>query len=210
MPGLHFPVLSDPVDREWRSCIFACLMTACLYTIIGMVSAQRVAGVIVFSAQIRYACFLRTPGDMKTYLWAPPERGEATHGKEERFNLEAQSRSPDKATGISQPKFGESHAQASEGNLHLPQTRSCAIAGVIPQPIACRSARLSHQLHEKGVGQGQQTKQFETGFPVVDAQALDGHFAFQVAEGHLTMPPASVSQDHFPGVFCRLDHLVGE
>src|SRR5260370_10067876 len=93
---------------------------------------------------------IRTPGDRKTYLWAPPERGEATHGKEERFNLEAQSRSPDKATGIGQPKFGESHAQASEGNLHLPQTRSCAMAGVIHQPIACRSARLSHQLHEKG------------------------------------------------------------
>src|SRR5260370_24560709 len=40
MAGLHFPVMSDPVDREWRSCIFACLMTACLYTIIGMVSAD--------------------------------------------------------------------------------------------------------------------------------------------------------------------------
>src|SRR5438874_4827914 len=42
MPGPHFPVLSDPLDREWRSCIFACLMTACLYTIIGMVSGEKV------------------------------------------------------------------------------------------------------------------------------------------------------------------------
>ncbi len=59
------------------------------------------------------------------------------------------------------------------------------MTGVIHQPIACGSARLSHQIHEKRVGQGQQAKQFETGFPVVDAQALDGHFAFQVAERHL-------------------------
>ena len=50
MPGPHFPVLSDPLDREWRSCIFACLMTACLYTIIGMVSGEKVGTCVGYLA----------------------------------------------------------------------------------------------------------------------------------------------------------------
>ena len=92
----------------------------------------------------------------------------------------------------------------------MAQVCAAAMAGVIEQPIPRRSLLLAHQIHEKGVGQRQHAEQFETHLPVVDPQTLDGHFAFQVAERHLDLPSASVSQHDFPGLFCRGDHLVGQ
>ena len=54
---------------------------------------------------------------MKTYLWAPPEVGEATHGKEERFNLQfrweafnffnrANYNQPAVTVNVAAPRFG--------------------------------------------------------------------------------------------------------
>ena len=37
-PALYFPVQSDPLERGYRLCARACLITADLYTTIGMVS----------------------------------------------------------------------------------------------------------------------------------------------------------------------------
>ena len=110
--------------------------------------------------------------------------GGASRGGAQGFDLEAQSRSTHKPTRVGEPEFGEGDAQASKGELHFPEVFSCAMTGVIKQPIACRSLLLPHQVHEKGIGQGEHAEQFETSFPVVDAQTLDGHFAFEVAERH--------------------------
>jgi hypothetical protein len=126
------------------------------------------------------------------------------------LDSETQSHSADKPARLGQPEFGARDAQAGKGQIHLAQMRSTALAGVRNQPIACRSALLAHQMHQKGVGSAQQTKQFEAGFPVVNPQALDGHFALQVAERQLDLPSARIGQHHFPGLFSRGDHLVGE
>src|SRR6266700_3754696 len=40
-PALYFPVQSDPLERGYRLCARACLITADLYTTIGMVSKIR-------------------------------------------------------------------------------------------------------------------------------------------------------------------------
>src|SRR6266699_40207 len=37
-PALYFPVQSDPLEKGYRLCARACLITADLYTTIGMVS----------------------------------------------------------------------------------------------------------------------------------------------------------------------------
>src|SRR6266699_5442338 len=41
-PALYFPVQSDPLERGYRLCARACLITADLYTTIGMVSSKSV------------------------------------------------------------------------------------------------------------------------------------------------------------------------
>src|SRR6266571_4403016 len=40
-PALYFPVQSDPLERGYRLCARACLITADLYTTIGMVSKKK-------------------------------------------------------------------------------------------------------------------------------------------------------------------------
>src|SRR6266699_2145559 len=40
-PALYFPVQSDPLEKGYRLCARACLITADLYTTIGMVSRSR-------------------------------------------------------------------------------------------------------------------------------------------------------------------------
>lgn len=50
-PALYFPVQSDPLERGYRLCARACLITADLYTTIGMVSKgfyDRLFGTVVF------------------------------------------------------------------------------------------------------------------------------------------------------------------
>src|SRR6266699_5820071 len=42
-PALYFPVQSDPLEKGYRLCARACLITADLYTTIGMVSIQQVS-----------------------------------------------------------------------------------------------------------------------------------------------------------------------
>src|SRR6266705_3863216 len=40
-PALYFPVQSDPLEKGYRLCARACLITADLYTTIGMVSPSQ-------------------------------------------------------------------------------------------------------------------------------------------------------------------------
>src|SRR6266567_2324259 len=46
-PALYFPVQSDPLERGYRLCARACLITADLYTTIGMVSYNRLLLTII-------------------------------------------------------------------------------------------------------------------------------------------------------------------
>src|SRR6266700_2234882 len=45
-PALYFPVQSDPLEKGYRLCARACLITADLYTTIGMVSSSDSTGTI--------------------------------------------------------------------------------------------------------------------------------------------------------------------
>ncbi|SRR6266702_4310394 len=126
------------------------------------------------------------------------------------WTREAQSRAAHKPTRRGQPEFGKCETQAGKGELHLTQVFSAAMTGIINEPVPCGSLLLSHQVHEKRRGQSQHPEQFETAFPLIDAQTLDGQIAFQVAERHLNAPSTSVGQDHFPGVCCRFHLLVGK
>src|SRR6266700_2844626 len=126
------------------------------------------------------------------------------------WTREAQSRAAHKPTRRGQPEFGKCETQAGKGELHLTQVFSAAMTGIINEPVPCGSLLLSHQVHEKRRGQSQHPEQFETAFPLIDAQTLDGQIAFQVAERHLNAPSTSVGQDHFPGVCCRFHLLVGQ
>src|SRR6266700_2262729 len=46
-PALYFPVQSDPLERGYRLCARACLITADLYTTIGMVSGSQYPSVLL-------------------------------------------------------------------------------------------------------------------------------------------------------------------
>src|SRR6266699_5702886 len=46
-PALYFPVQSDPLEKGYRLCARACLITADLYTTIGMVSKTRLPFLLI-------------------------------------------------------------------------------------------------------------------------------------------------------------------